>query len=113
MAKSKNQNQNDSERLYAPAISDEEREKQLIARATDEAEKRIRDGTASNQLLLFYLKQGSSKEKLEKDILERQKELITAKTESIKSAARSEEMYEEAKAAMLRYSGQYNDSDIQ
>lgn len=83
----------------------EARENQLIALAIDEAEKRIRDGTASSQLLSHFLRLGTTRERLEKTKLERETELLTAKTESIKSAARVEELYENAMKALGIYQG--------
>lgn len=92
-----------------PALSPEAREKQLIALATDLAEKQLIEGTASPSVVTHYLKLGSTKERIEKEILERQKDLITAKTESLQSAKRIEELYENALKAMRSYSG--NESD--
>ena len=54
---------------------------------------------------------GSTKERIEKDILEKQRELIIAKTESIKSAKRVEELYTNALNAMRAYSGQDDPND--
>jgi hypothetical protein len=56
------------------------------------------------------LKLGSSKERIEKEILEKQKELISAKTEALQSAKRIEDLYANAINAMKSYSGQ-GDSD--
>ena len=86
-----------------PAENPESRENQLIARAVDLAEKKMIDGTASAQIIVHYLRLGSTKEKLEKEILERQKDLIEAKTQSLKSMQRMEELYENAIAAMRSY----------
>ena len=58
-----------------PALTAEARENQLIALATDLAEQQLRAGTASSQVITHYLKLASSKERLEKEILEKQKEL--------------------------------------
>jgi len=77
----------------------------MIAYAVDLAEKQLREGTASSQVITHYLKLGSTKERLEKEILEKQKELITAKTESIKSGKKVEELYLNALNAMKSYSG--------
>lgn len=88
-----------------PALSPEAEENQIIALATDEARKRIQNGTASNQLLIHYLRLGNPKERIERAILEKQKELIEAKTESIRSEKRREELFTEAINAMRRYSG--------
>lgn len=89
-----------------PALTPEGRENQLISLAVDLAEKQLREGTASSQVITHYLKLGSTKERIEKEILEKQKELITAKTEQLRSEKRVEELYGEALQAMRRYSGQ-------
>ena len=73
--------------------------------AVDLAEKQLRDGTATSQVITHFLKMGSTKEKIEKEILEKQKELITAKTEALKSQKRIEDLYANALNAMRRYSG--------
>ena len=91
-----------------PALTPESRENQLISLAVDLAEKQLQEGTASSQVITHYLKLGSTKEKIEKEILEKQKELISAKTEAIKSAKKIEELYTEAIKAMQKYSGQNN-----
>lgn len=93
-----------------PALTPEARENQLISYAVDLAEKQLREGTASSQVITHYLKLGSTKERIEKEILEKQKELISAKTESIKSQKRIEELYLNAINAMRSYSG-HNDVD--
>ena len=89
-----------------PALSPEARENQLISLAVDVAEEQLRNGTASSQVITHYLRLGSTKERIEKEILEKQKELIEAKTESLQSAKRVEELYKEALNAMKAYSGQ-------
>lgn len=88
-----------------PALTPEARENQLIALATNLAEKQLIEGTASSQVITHYLKLGSTKERIEKEILEKQKELISAKTEALQSAKRIEELYTDAINAMKRYSG--------
>ena len=104
----------DSQDTYSqkPALTPEARENQLIALAVDLAEKQMREGTASAQVITHYLKLGSTKEKLEKEILERQKSLIEAKTESLKSAQRIEELYANALDAMRSYSPTQTDDDV-
>lgn len=92
-----------------PAMSSEARENQMIALAINLAEKQLLEGTASSQVITHYLKLGSSKEKIEKEILEKQRELIDAKTENLKSAKRVEELYANALEAMREYSGHGDD----
>lgn len=94
-----------------PALTPEARENQLIYLATNLAEQQLKDGTASSQVITHYLKLGTTKERIEKEILEKQKELITAKTEALQSAKRVEELYADAIAAMRKYSGHGDDND--
>lgn len=89
-----------------PALTPEARENQMIAYAVDLAEQQLLNGTASSQVITHFLKLGSTKEKIEKEILEKQKELIEEKTNALKSAKRIEELYSEALSAMKNYSGQ-------
>lgn len=95
-----------NQRRRPPARTIEGRENQLIALAVDLAEKQLLDGTASSQVISHYLKLGSTKERLEKEILEKQKDLLVAKTDSIKSAKKVEELYKNALDAMKNYRGQ-------
>lgn len=94
-----------------PALDPEARENQLIALAINLAEKQLIEGTASSQVITHYLKLGSTKERIEKEILEKQKDLITAKTEAIQSAKRVEELYANALDAMRTYSGHKSDEN--
>lgn len=98
-------------RRRKPATTPEAREKQLISLAYDLVEQRLIDGTATSQETTHFLRLGSAKERIERDILERQKELITAKTEQIKSTRRIEELYAEALSAMKQYSGEADGED--
>lgn len=110
MAKVKTTKTSDTNKKIRPALTPEARENQLIYLATDLAEQQLKDGTASSQVITHYLKLGTTKERIEKEILEKQKELITAKTEALQSAKRIEELYAEAISAMRKYSG-HGESD--
>ena len=88
-----------------PAETPEGRENQLISLAVDLAEKQLMEGTASSQVITHYLKLGSTKERIEKEILEKQKDLIQAKTENLQTAKRIEELYANALQAMRSYQG--------
>lgn len=98
-------------RQFPPATTPKMREDQLIALATDRAEQQIRDGTASSQVLVHYLKLGSTREKIEKELMAQKLELDTAKTEAIQSAKRVEELYASAIQAMRSYAGQPEEFD--
>ena len=111
MAKVRSSNSSTKSDKIRPALTPEARENQLIYLATDLAEQQLRDGTASSQVITHYLKLGSTKERIEKEILERQKDLITAKTEALQSSKRIEELYAKAITAMRRYNGQNNEEE--
>lgn len=88
-----------------PATRPQNRENQLIDLAMGLVEERIRQGKASDSLLVQICRMGSSREKLEKEHLRVQNELARAKTHSIESADRMDAMYQEAMQAMRTYSG--------
>ena len=92
-----------------PALSPETRENQLIALAVDLAEKQLREGTASSQVISHFLKLGSTIANLEKERLKNEVALMQAKTESIKTAKNIENLYKEAIDAMRSYGGHSND----
>lgn len=89
-----------------PATTPDGRENQLVALAVDLAEKQIREGTVSSQVLTHYLKLGSSRERLEQERLRRENHLLEAKAEAMASAKRVEELYGKALNAMRSYAGQ-------
>lgn len=93
------------------ASTPEGREQQLIALAVDLAEKQLIEGTASSQVISHFLKLGSIRAQIEKELLEKQRDLAAAKAESIKSGARMEELYLNAVNAMKSYSGQEEEPD--
>lgn len=111
MGKARSANPPVSSTKMRPALTPEARENQMISLAMDLAEQQLRDGTASSQLITEFVKRGSTKARLEKEILEEQKELMAAKTQSLQSAQRIEELYTNALNAMRSYSGQGGDSD--
>lgn len=89
-----------------PATTMEGRENQLINLSYELAEKQLMEGSASSQVMTHFLKMGTSREKLEREKLERENELLRAKVESLQSSKRVEELYENALNAMRKYSGQ-------
>ncbi len=94
-------------------MNPEDREQQIIAAAVDLAEKQILEGTASSQVLTHYLKLGTTKERLEREKLEEENKLLRARTEALKSAKRTEELFEEAIKAMRRYNGTSEEDDYE
>ena len=94
-----------------PALTPEAQENRMISLATRLAEQKMLDGTASSQLIVHYLKLGSSKERLQQEIMEKQKDLIAAKTEALQTAKHIEELYNEAIKSMRVYAGQSDEDD--
>lgn len=102
---------NDKTRRIRPALTPEVRENQMVALAVDLAEKQLREGTASSQVITHFLKLGSTKERLEKEKLEEENKLLRAKTENLNTMKNIEELYTKAIKSMKEYSGQGDDLD--
>lgn len=94
-----------------PAITPEARENQLIFLATEQAEKQLREGTASSQVLCHFLKLGTEKYRLEREKLKAENELMIAKKMHLESAQRTEELFNEAIKAFSKYRGHSSESD--
>lgn len=94
---------NFSDIRFPPAGSPEERENQLIALVYDAVEERIRNGTASSAEYVHFLKAGSIKQREEMEKLQKENELLRAKTEAIDSEKTRENLYRKAIAAMRSY----------
>jgi hypothetical protein len=89
------------------SLDPEARENQLISRAIDLAERQLEEGTASSQVITHFLKLAATKDKdrLEREKLECENEVLRAKVDMYRSAQSSEETYANAMAAFKRYSG--------
>ena len=109
MAKVRSTNSSGPTRKVRPALTPEARENQMIALAMDLVERRLIEGTASSQETTHFLKLATAKAKLENQILEAERELKTAKTESIRSEKKIEELYSNAISAMKHYGGHDDD----
>lgn len=88
-----------------PATTVEGRENQMISLAIQLAQKQIEEGTASAQVITHFLKLGTTRAELEKEKLQRENELLKARTDSLASADHIEALYKEAIEAMREYSG--------
>ena len=83
----------------------------MISLAVDLAEKQLLEGTASSQVITHYLKLGSSREKLEKERLEEENNLLRAKVRAIDSTDEIKDLDKDAINAFRIYSGQGSDDD--
>lgn len=91
------------ERKGRPATTPEAREAQMVNLAVELAEKQLRDGTASAAVMTHYLKLGSKKEILERQILEKQSVLIEAKASSLSKDKDSDSLAKAAIEALKGY----------
>lgn len=94
-----------------PTMSPEARENQIISEAMNEAERQIMEGTASSQVITYFLKLGSSKERLEKEKLQNENKLLLAKVDALESASKIEALYSDAMKAFSSYRGDSQEED--
>ncbi len=97
--------------IHRRATSPEARENQVISAAVDLAEKQILNGTATSQVIVHFLKLASTKERLEKERLRKEIDLMEAKINAMGALQRDSEMYEAAINAMKNYGGHGSDED--
>lgn len=99
------------ERRSPPARHPENRENQLVDLAFDLAEERLLNKTASAQEIVYFLKLGTAKAKLEEKKLEAETHLLESKKEAVDSSKRSDVKYQEALAAFRVYNGMSSEED--
>lgn len=95
-------------RVAKPASTPDGREQQLVNLAVNLAEKQLLEGTASAAVITHYLKIASTRETLEREILEKQSKLIEAKALSISKDKEAEELAKAAIDAMKNYNSGSN-----
>lgn len=105
MGKARAVSSSNSPRRMRPALSPEARENQMVSLAMDCAERQLLDGTASSQVITHFLKLGTAKYEYELEKLKKENSLMQAKTESLQSAQKSDELYTQALNAFRTYSG--------
>lgn len=86
-----------------PSTTPEGRERQLVGLAVNLAEKQLRDGTASSAVIVHYLKIASTREVLEREIMEKQSKLLEAKTLNMDKDRDAEDLSKAAIEAMKSY----------
>lgn len=99
-----------SKRKQIPAKTPEARENQLINLAIDEAERRLRNGTASSQIIVAFVKLATTKARLELEKLKSDISLQKAKEQEIEDKASNSDLYEKALSAFRSYKG-YDEED--
>jgi hypothetical protein len=94
-----------SRKARKPATTPDARESQMVSLAERLAERQLRDGSASAQVLTHFLKLGTARERKELARLDGEIELQKAKIDALGSTKRLEKLYETAMAAFRGYQG--------
>lgn len=95
-----------------PAKTPQDRERQLVRRAIDLAEKQLLDGSAPPSVLTHYLRLGSPRYQLEIEKIQEENKLLRAKTKAIENSENLESLFREAMQHMTRYQGGDEDENV-
>lgn len=94
-----------SQQKTLPARTPEARENQLINLAINLAEQKLRDGTASSQIITTLLNMATTKYQLENEKLRSDLKVASAKIEQMQNQGDMKDMYEKALVAFRTYQG--------
>lgn len=94
-----------SNKKVTPALTPRARENQLINLAYQQAEERLRNGTASSQIITALLHMGSMKTEMEYEKLKSDLKVANAKIAQMESEETTEERYNEVLKAFRSYKG--------
>lgn len=95
-----------------PARTEMEEEKRAGGYAMDLAIKQLREGTASSQIIVHFLKINSQKEQAELEKTRREIELLKAKKKAIESGEEQDKKYEEVIRAISSYAGKDQEWEV-
>ena len=96
-------------RRKRPAITAAEQEREMIDLATACAREQLKNGTASSQVIVHYLKLGTTREK---EKLRHENLLLESKKKEIDNRADYTRIAQDAVEAFRRYAGYSDDEDI-
>jgi len=97
-------------RRRSPAKTPEERESVLISKSLNLIERQIEDGSVSSTVLSIYAKAGTERDRLEKERLRNENDVLKKKLETMEAAIDVKNLMEEALGAFKGYSGRLGDS---
>lgn len=98
-------------RRRSPAKTPEEYESILVSKSLKLIERQIDDGSVSSTVLSIYAKAGTERDRLEKDRLRGENEVLRKKVESMEAAIDVKNLMEEALGAFKGYSGKVSEDD--
>ena len=96
---------------FSPASNPEERENQMISLAVNLAEQQLREGTASSQVIVHYLKLASTRNKLEEEKIKYETAMLQAKKDALNKSGQLQELMANALDAFRSYSGNTEESE--
>lgn len=91
--------------LPPPATTLEGRNDQMVEAAFNLVEKRLRDGSASAQETVHFLKMGSTQARLEQEKLRRENLVLETRVREMEDRSSGADMYNRALLAFRGYSG--------
>jgi len=97
---------------FSPASNPEERENQMISLAVNLAEQQLREGTASSQVIVHYLKLASTRNKLEEEKIKYETAMLQAKKDALNKSGQLQELMANALDAFRSYSGNTEESEV-
>lgn len=100
-------------RRRSPAKTPEERESVLISKSLNLIESQIDDGSVSSTVLSIYARAGTERDRLEKERLRNENDVLRKKVETMEAAVDVKNLMEDALNAFKGYSGQrgFEDED--
>ena len=97
---------------FSPASDPEERENQMISLAVNLAEQQLREGTASSQVIVHYLKLASTRNKLEEEKIRYETAMLQAKKDALNKSGQLQELMDNALEAFRSYSGNTGEGEV-
>lgn len=101
-----------TKRKSLPARNPEARENQLINLAMNAAEEKLKNGTATSQIIVTLLKLGTMRAQLELEKIRSDLKVAEAKVQQIENQENSAVLYEEALKAFKSYQGAPMEEDF-
>lgn len=109
----RNDDERSAPRRRSPAQTPEERESVLISKSLNLIEQQIEDGSVASTVLSIYAKAGTERDRLEKERLRGEVEVLKKKVETMEAAVDVKNLMSEALQAFRGYTGgaAINDDD--
>ena len=84
----------------------------MISLAVNLAEQQLREGTASSQVIVHYLKLASTRNKLEEEKIRYETAMLQAKKDALNKSGQLQELMDNALKAFRSYSGNEEESEV-